>query len=288
MSVSLPFGTSLEVLHRYTKEANGPSRMGLRIELNRQDTPINISRREEFKMTQPEEMQHIAEEDVLSPTNSHLRFNAEKGECGDALSAFLDVRRHLFGMAYRMVGCSAEAEDIVQEVWLRWQTANHGAVLNPPAFLMTTTIRMCINFYQSARSRRETYVGEWLVEPVDISADPALSAERREALRSAVLILREAFDYSYHKIADILRMKEPNVRQLLTRARKRIAAERRATVRPTEGRRLLKAFVDAAQGGRLAELEGILVSDTSSAVTFTTSRIFTDHVYLNFGVFKAS
>jgi len=124
--------------------------------------------------------------------------------------------------------------------------------------------------------RKETYVGEWLLEPVDISADPALSAERREALRSAVLILleklrpreraafilREAFDYSYHKIADILRMKEPNVRQLLTRARKRIAAERRATVRPTEGRRLLKAFVDAAQGGRLAELEGILVSDT--------------------------
>jgi RNA polymerase sigma factor (sigma-70 family) len=278
VSVSIPVGASLEVLHRYTKEANGPGRMGLRIELNRQDTPINISRREGFQMTQPEEMQHIAEEDVLSPTNSHLRFNTDKGKCDDALSAFLDVRRHLFGMAYRMVGCSAEAEDIVQEVWLRWQTANHGAVLNPPAFLMTTTIRMCINFYQSARPRRESYVGEWLLEPVDMRADPALSAERREALRSAVLILleklrpreraafilREAFDYSYHKIADILRMKEPNVRQLLTRARKRISAEHRATVRPTEGRRLLKAFVDAAQGGRLAELEGILVSDTMS------------------------
>jgi RNA polymerase sigma-70 factor (ECF subfamily) len=137
---------------------------------------------------------------------------------------------------------------------------------------------MCINSYQSARSRRESYVGEWLLEPVDIRADPALSAEHREALRSAVLILleklrpreraafilREAFDYSHHKIADILRMKEPNVRQLLNRARKRIAAERKATARPTEVRRLLNAFVDAAQGGRLAELEGILVSNTTS------------------------
>lgn len=229
-------------------------------------------------MTQPEEMLHETEEDVLSPTNSHLRSNAEKDECDDALSVFLDVRRHLFGIAYRIVGCSVEAEDIVQEVWLRWQTANRGAVRNPPAFLTTTTIRICINFYQSARSRRETYVGEWLSEPVDISADPALSAERRETLKSAVLILleklrpreraafilREAFDYSYHKIADILRMKEPNVRQLLARARKRIASDRRATVRPTEGRRLLKAFVEAAQDGRLAKLEGTLVSDTLS------------------------
>jgi RNA polymerase sigma factor (sigma-70 family) len=229
-------------------------------------------------MTQPEEMQHIAEDDVLSPTNSHLRFDTQKGECDDALSAFLDVRRHLFGIAYRMVGCSVEAEDIVQEVWLRWQTANRGAVLNPPAFLMTTTIRMCINFYQSARSRREIYVGEWLLEPVDISVDPALSAERREALRSAVLILleklcpreraafilREAFDYSYHKIADILLTNEQNVRQLLSRARKRITTERRAPASSTEPRRLLKAFVGAAQDGRLAELEGLLTSDAVS------------------------
>lgn len=228
-------------------------------------------------MTQPEEIR-IIEDDVLSLANSHLRCDAETAECDDALSAFLDVRRHLFGVAYRMLGCAAEAEDIVQEVWLRWQAANHGTVLNPPAFLMTTTIRMCINFYQSARSRRETYVGEWLLEPVDISADPTLSAERSEVLSSAVLILherlspreravfilREAFDYSYHKIADILRMKEPNVRQLLTRARKRIASECKATAKPAEGRRLLKAFVDAAQDGRLAELEGILISDTLS------------------------
>lgn len=228
-------------------------------------------------MTQPEEMK-ITTDDVLSLTTSHVRFGREPGECDDALSAFLDVRRHLFGIAYRMVGCSAEAEDIVQEVWLRWQTTNHRTVLNPPAFLMTTTIRMCINCYQSARSRRETNVDEWLLEPVDISADPAISIERREALSSAVLILveklrpreraafilREAFDYSYHKIADLLRMKEPNVRQLLTRARKRIASEPRATARPTEGRRVLEAFVDATHGGHFAELEGVLISDTRS------------------------
>jgi RNA polymerase sigma factor (sigma-70 family) len=229
-------------------------------------------------MAQPEEIQHTAENNVLSPTNSHLRSNSVTSEPDDALSAFLGVRRYLYGIAYRMVGCSAEAEDIVQEVWLRWQAANRRVVLNPPAFLVTTTVRMCINLYQSARSRRETYVGEWFPEPIDTSADPALGADRREALRSAVLILhqrlrpaeraayvlREAFDYSYCKIADILRMKEPSVRQLLTRARRRIARARRVPVSSTDRPQLLEAFLDAAEDGNLAKLEGLLASDVVS------------------------
>ena len=174
-----------------------------------------------------------------------------------------------------MVGCPTEAEDIVQEVWLRWQTTNRGVVFDPPAFLMTTTMRLCINLYQSARSRRETYVGEWFLEPIDTSADPGLGAERREALRTAFLILveklrpreraafilREAFDYSYCKIADILRMKEPNVRQLLTRARRRIAEGSRVPAGSTEQRRLLEAFIHAAQNGDLVALEGLFASD---------------------------
>src|SRR6201991_3159225 len=135
----------------------------------------------------------------------------ERGGYDDGLSAFAAVRPRLFGIAYRMLGSAAEAEDIVQDVWLRWQATDRSVVENPPAFLATTTTRMCINFAQSAQSRRETYIGSWLPEPVDTSSDPSLGAERGEALNLAVLILlenlppteraayvlREAFDYSY-------------------------------------------------------------------------------------------
>ena len=100
----------------------------------------------------------------------------------DGLSAFMSVRPRLFGIAYRMLGSAAEAEDIVQDVWVRWQTADRSLVRDAAAFLATTTTRLAINVMQSARSRRETYVGPWLPEPVDTSADPGLGAERGEAL----------------------------------------------------------------------------------------------------------
>jgi RNA polymerase sigma-70 factor (ECF subfamily) len=152
---------------------------------------------------------------------------------------------------------------------------NRVNVLDPPAFLVTTTIRLCINLRQSARARRETYIGEWLSETVDTGADPSLDTERREALRSAVLILleklrpieraayvlREAFDYSYRQIAEILRMKEPTVRQLLTRARKRIVHGRRVPVQSTAQQRLLETFIDATQNGNVAGLEAFFASD---------------------------
>ncbi|HTF67937.1 MAG TPA: sigma-70 family RNA polymerase sigma factor, partial [Edaphobacter sp.] len=203
--------------------------------------------------------------------------NTKPSECDDGLSAFLDVRRNLFGIAYRMLRSAAEAEDIVQDVWLRWQTTNRSLVLDPPAFLMTIATRMSINVCQSARSRRETYVGTWLSEPVDTGADPCRGAERKEALKSAVLmlleklrpaeraayVLREAFDYSSRQIADILQMKETNVRQLLTRARRHIAEGRRARATSTERRRFLVAFLDAAENGNLAELEVLFASDVA-------------------------
>jgi len=217
-------------------------------------------------------------DDCLCLTDSHLRLSTKADEYDDGLLAFLAVRRNLFGIAYRMIGCASEAEDIVQEVWLRWQTTNRVLVLDPPAFLVTTTIRLCINLCQSARARRETYIGEWFSEPVDKGADPSLDTERREALRSAVLILleklrpieravyllREAFDYSYRKIAEILRMKEATVRQLLTRARKRIARGRREPVGSTERQRLLEAFTDATQNGNIAGLERLFAADAIS------------------------
>jgi RNA polymerase sigma-70 factor (TIGR02957 family) len=214
----------------------------------------------------------------ISEKASAARHKSESGVHDDGLSAFAEVRPRLFGIAYRVLGSAAEAEDIVQDVWLRWQATDRSVVENPPAFLATTTTRMCINFAQSAQSRRETYIGSWLPEPVDTSSDPSLGAERGEALKLAVLILleklppteraayvlREAFDYSYRQIAEILQIEEANARQLATRARKHVTDERRTTVSADDQRRLLEAFIHAAQKGDLAALEGLLAEDVVS------------------------
>src|ERR1700744_126740 len=130
-------------------------------------------------------------EEPISETPSSAHPNAETGEHEDGLSAFAAVRPRLFGIAYRMLGSAAESEDILQDVWMRWQTTNRAVVENPGAFLATTTTRMCINLIQSASSRHETYTGTWLPEPIDTSSDPALGAERGEALQLAVLVLLE-------------------------------------------------------------------------------------------------
>src|SRR5216683_1422092 len=209
---------------------------------------------------------------------SSARLGAEAGEYDDGLSAFAGVRPRLFGIAYRMLGSAAEAEDVVQDVWLRWQSTNRKVVENPPAFLATTTTRLCINLAQSAHTRHETYVGTWLPEPVDTSSDPGLGAERSETLKLAVLllleklspteraayVLREAFDYSYDQIASILHMEEANVRQLVSRARKHIADGRRASVSSDEQRRFLEAFIAAAQKGDMPALEGLFAEDVVS------------------------
>lgn len=109
----------------------------------------------------------------------------------EAAEVFADQRSRLFGIAYRMLGAAGEAEDIVQEAWVRWQTTDRTAVRDPAAFLATTTTRLAINVLRSARVRRETYVGPWLPEPVDTGADPAAGAERGEVLELAVLFLLE-------------------------------------------------------------------------------------------------
>src|SRR3954454_19368076 len=103
--------------------------------------------------------------------------SAERGDVADleaAAAAFTQVRPRLFGIAYRMLSSASEAEDLVQDVWLRWQAYDRSKVENPAAFLATTTTRLGINSLQSARSRRETYIGPWLPEPVDTAADPYL------------------------------------------------------------------------------------------------------------------
>src|ERR1700736_3798958 len=121
-------------------------------------------------------------EEPLPQIPSSLRIDVETGEHDDGLLAFVSVRPRLFGIAYRMLGSAAEAEDIVQDVWLRWQATDRNVVQHPPAFLATTTTRLAINHAQSAHSRRETYIGPWLPEPVDTRADPELGAEHGQAL----------------------------------------------------------------------------------------------------------
>jgi RNA polymerase sigma-70 factor (TIGR02957 family) len=219
----------------------------------------------------------MAEEPIPQAPPS-LRRDVATGEHDDALLSFFNVRPRLFGIAYRMLGSATEAEDVVQDVWMRWQSTNRMAVENPPAYLATTTTRLCINLAESARKRRETYIGTWLPEPVDTSSDPRIGAERGEALKLAILmlleklspteraayVLREAFDYPYHQIAEILHMQEANVRQLVSRARKHIVEGRRTPVSTEEQRRLLEAFITAAQNADVAALERLFAEDVVS------------------------
>src|SRR5690349_21839902 len=206
------------------------------------------------------------------------RVSMELDDLDGAVAVFNEVRPRLMGIAYRMLGSHTEAEDLVQEVWLRWQAADRSTVQSPVAYLSTAVTRLAINASRSARARRETYIGPWLPEPVDTSADPFLGAERGEALSFAVLlvlerlspteraayILREAFDYPYDELATMLQSTEPAVRQLVSRARKRIRAERRTEVSGSQQKKLLSAFVEAARSGDLAVLEQLLAKDATS------------------------
>lgn len=192
----------------------------------------------------------------------------------DGLPAFLGARPRLFGIACRMLGSAAEAEDLVQDVWVRWQSTDRRAVRNPLAFLITTARRLAINVLQSVRARRVGYLGPWAREPRDAGVAPDVGAERGEVLNRAMLlllerlspteraayVLREAFSYPHREIAAVLRIEEANARQLVARARGHVASGRRARVNAQEQGRLLDAFVAAARTGDLAGLERLLAS----------------------------
>jgi RNA polymerase sigma-70 factor (ECF subfamily) len=193
-------------------------------------------------------------------------------------TSFHTVRPRLFGIAYRTLGSAAEAEDVVQDAWLRWHGADRSQVRDAGAFLATTTSRLAINVVDSARVRRETSMELRPVEPVDPEADPARAPEERETLElamrtlleklspaeRAVYVLREAFDYAYREIAGILGCSEVNARQLGARARRRLSGEHRWPVRTDEQQRLLDAFVAAAQTGEIADLERLLAVDVAA------------------------
>lgn len=202
------------------------------------------------------------------------------GACDDGLEAFLRMRPRLFGIAYRMLGSAAEAEDVVQDVWLRWQAVDRSLVRDAAAFLATTATRLAINVIQSARMRRETGFDTWQSEPADASGDARLAAERGQALAAGVrillekltpteraaFVLREAFDYAYRDIAEVLRLAEANARQVVTRARRHVASGNRSTATSAEHKRLLEAFVAAVRDGDVAGLEKVFTADAARAM----------------------
>jgi RNA polymerase sigma-70 factor (ECF subfamily) len=193
---------------------------------------------------------------------------------------FQAVRRRLFGIGYRVLGSADQAEDVVQDAWIRWQGVDRSKVRDSAAFLATTTTRLAINAGQSARVRRETYIGTWLTEPADAEADPARGVEQTDALESAVLallerlspteraayILREGFDYPYRRIAHVLGLSEANARQLVTRARLRLINGRRGHVDGAEHQQLRDAIIDASQTGELTMLERLLAGEVLTRV----------------------
>jgi RNA polymerase sigma factor (sigma-70 family) len=161
---------------------------------------------------------------------------------------FESIRSRLFGIAYRMLGRAADAEDVVQDVWVCWQGTDRARVQDPVAFLVTVTRRVALNAATSARARREISVGGRLPNLAPASADPAQEAERSEELEvairllmerlspveRAVYVLREAFEYPFRDIAEVLHLSEANARQVACRARRRLADQRHAPDEPAE------------------------------------------------------
>ncbi|THC51821.1 sigma-70 family RNA polymerase sigma factor [Streptomyces sp. A1499] len=217
----------------------------------------------------------------LNLSESHADPQPSPGEStlDEAVSVFEELRPRLFGIAYRMLGSVVEAEDVVQDVWLRWQGTDRSVVVSPVAFLSRATTRLAINVAQSARSRRQTYIGPWLPEPIDTSSDPEAWVQQAEELgialllvlekltptERAVYILREAFEYTYADIGDMLRLSIVNVRKIASRARKHLADEQRKTADAAEHRHLLKVFVTAARTGDVASLESLLAPEPSGS-----------------------
>jgi len=203
----------------------------------------------------------------------------------DPSVSFEPHRRRLLGLAYRMLGSMAEAEDVVQEAYLRWHDADRANVAEPRAFLITTTTRICLDVLKSARVRREEYVGPWLPDPVtdtaalapdtqtemaeDLSVALLLALDRLSPLERAAFLLHDVFDYSFTQVASALGRNEAACRQLASRARTRVREARPARAMPTRAgssvdakhAELLSAFITASRSGDIATLTTLLASD---------------------------
>jgi RNA polymerase sigma-70 factor (ECF subfamily) len=193
--------------------------------------------------------------------------------CGD-IEAFETARPRLNRLAYRMLGSVAEAEDAVQDAWLRW-ARSQGEVEDPLAWLVRVTSRLCLDRLKSAKARRETYRGPWLPEPLieELADDPVekaeevsvaflLALERLSPLERAVFLLHDVFEADYGEVAETLGRNEAAVRQLASRARAHVQEARpRFTVDEAEAARLAAAFMAAAAEGNLEGLKAVLAED---------------------------
>lgn len=184
-------------------------------------------------------------------------------------------RERLFGLAYRMLGVRADAEDIVQEAFVRWHSA--GEVREPGAFLTRVVTHLCLDEMKSARRRREAYVGPWLPEPIETAPDPAHAAELADSLsfaflrlldalappERAVFLLREVFGLDYDEVAEAVGVTLDNARQMAHRARQRVQGPPRFDASLEERDRLLDRFQQAAEAGDLGALVAFLAEDVA-------------------------
>jgi RNA polymerase sigma-70 factor (TIGR02957 family) len=190
--------------------------------------------------------------------------------------AFAHHRRLLFTVAYEMLGSASDAEDVVQETWLRWANVDHAVVRDPRAYLVRIVTRQALNRLRSLARRREEYVGEWLPEPLVTSPDVAADVELAESVSMAMLtvletlgpaeravfVLREVFDTPYDEIAEAVGKSSAAVRQIAHRAREHVAARRpRVSVSTTEQQEAVDRFLAAVRHGDLQGLLDVLAPD---------------------------
>ena len=201
---------------------------------------------------------------------------SEDGGPGRATEAFVAHRNLLFTVAYEMLGSAADAEDVLQETWLRWANVDLDTVRDHRAYLVRITTRQALTRLRTLRRRKESYVGPWLPEPLLTTPDVADDVELAESVSMAMLlvletltptergvfVLREVFEYGYDEIAEAVEKSPAAVRQIAHRAREHVAARRpRRAASPAETRRVLEAFQRAVETGDLQGLLDILAPD---------------------------
>ena len=190
----------------------------------------------------------------------------------DAAATFDPLRPKLVRIAYRMLGSVADAEDVVQEAFLRWFDADREAVREPEAFLRRVVTRICLDQLKSARHRRETYVGPWLPEPVveaaeeidDVTLPLMMALERLSPLERAAFLLHDVFGVSFEEIAEAIGRAPATCRQLASRARTHVRAARPRFPMPRErGDEIAAAFFTATRSGDMQELRSLLAADVT-------------------------
>jgi len=195
--------------------------------------------------------------------------------------SFDALRPRLFGIAYRMLGVRADAEDVLQDAWLRWREADHALLQSPEAWLVTVVTRLAIDRLRALKAEREAYVGAWFPEPIveldertpealaELASDVSVAflhlLERLAPEERAAFLLRQVFDYDYGEVAEMLGKREPAVRQMVHRAAERVRQDRPRFEVPAEKHRdLLRKFMAAAQSGQRSAIRSLLADNVFS------------------------